>query len=53
MQVFTEDGRFLTKFGCYGDELGQLNKPTGLAVLRNGDIVVAEFGNNRLKYFRN
>ena len=53
VQVFTKDGRFLSKFGCYGDEMGQLNKPTGLAVCRNGDIVVAEFGNNRLQYFRN
>ena len=32
VQVFTKDGRFLSKFGCYGDEMGQLNKPTCLAV---------------------
>ncbi|KAL9982243.1 hypothetical protein ACROYT_G004268 [Oculina patagonica] len=51
VQVFSEDGAFITKFGSYGQELGQLGLPSGVAVLNDGRIVVAEFRNNRVQFF--
>jgi len=52
VQVFTPDGMFVTKFGKYGKQVGQLYKPCGVSVLKNGQIVVAELGNNRLQIFK-
>lgn len=51
VQVFTLRGKFVTKFGAYGEELGQLNQPFSASVLKSGHIVVCELGNNRLQVF--
>ena len=51
IQVFSSDGRFLTKFGSKGDGSGQLNDPHGLALTPEANIVVADFRNNRVQVF--
>ena len=51
VQVYTLDGKFVTKFGEYGEDLGQIYQPTSVSVLKSGRIVVCEFGNNRLQLF--
>ena len=51
MQVFTLDGKFVSKFGGYGNNMGQLGRPTNLSLLRSGHIVVCELDNNRLQVF--
>ena len=51
VQVFTLDGRFVTKFGEKGKELGQMTAPSSVSVLNSGHIVICEFGNHRLQIF--
>jgi len=51
VQVFTLDGRFVTKFGGKGKELGQMSGPSSVSVLNSGYIVICEFGNHRLQIF--
>ena len=51
VQVFTLDGKFVAKFGEYGQRLGQMLSPTSVSVLKSGRIVVCEFQNNRLQIF--
>ena len=52
IQVYTLDGKFVTKFGqSYGRELGEVRQPSSVTVLKNGRIVVCEFGNGRLQVF--
>ena len=38
-------------FGKSGSEPGQLNRPTGVAVDKDGDIYVADWGNDRVQLF--
>ena len=45
------DGQFLMKFGSTGDGDGQLNRPTKVAVDKEGIIYVADFKNDRLQVF--
>ena len=49
IQIFSSDGRFLSKFGSKGDGEGQLNDPHGLALTPDGNICVADFRNNRVQ----
>ena len=51
IQVFSSEGRFITKFGTKGDGDGQLNDPHGLALTPEGNIIVADFRNNRVQLF--
>lgn len=48
-EVFNEEGEFLLKFGCSGEENGQFNAPTGVDVDLNGNIIVADWGNSRIQ----
>lgn len=43
---------FIGKFQCPGTGPGELNKPTGLTVDKDGRIIVADSGNNRLAVFK-
>lgn len=51
VQVFDENGAFLTQFGGYGSAPGQFVNPEGVAVLADGRAVVADTDNNRLQVF--
>ncbi len=51
IQVFDADGDFLAAWGGHGTEEGQLIDPNGVAIDGNGDVWVADFGNNRVQQF--
>ena len=43
------DMRLVAKLGGYGSGMGQFSYPHGLTVSTNGDVFVADFGNNRIQ----
>src|SRR3954451_21619110 len=49
VQVFDRDGVFIQKFGAFGVGTGELNRPSGLAVDRQGNVLVADALNNRVQ----
>jgi len=51
MKVFTNDGLFKARFGVRGRSPGQLQRPTGVAVDTNGDIIVADYDNRWISIF--
>ena len=50
-QVFSNDGQFKMRFGVRGRSPGQLQRPTGVSVDLNGDIVVADYDNRWVSIF--
>jgi DNA-binding beta-propeller fold protein YncE len=52
MQKFTGSGVFVTKWGSYGHGEGEFSVPYGVAVDKNGNVYVAEEGNNRIQKFK-
>ena len=48
ISVFDSSGNFLRKCGTTGSGDGELMRPAGLAVEKNGNIIVVDSGNNRL-----
>lgn len=51
MQVFSNDGLFKLRFGVRGRSPGQLQRPTGVTVDVNGDIIVADYDNRWITIF--
>ncbi|KAM4697235.1 tripartite motif-containing protein 3 [Discoglossus pictus] len=51
MEVFTNEGQFKLRFGVRGRSPGQLQRPTGVAVDMNGDIIVADYDNRWVSIF--
>lgn len=51
IQVFSNDGQFKMRFGVRGRSPGQLQRPTGVTVDMNGDIVVADYDNRWVSIF--
>ena len=51
IQVFKEDGTFLTKFGSKGNGDGQFNDPTDIAIDQNNQILVFCYENNNIQIF--
>ena len=51
VQKFSPDGLFITKFGRFGSDAGQLNRPHGLCVSTDGKVYVADTDNNRIQVF--
>lgn len=47
--VFGTDGSFRRNLGKQGNDLGELNFPYGLDIHPDGDLVVTEYGNNRVQ----
>ncbi len=50
IQVFTEDGRWVRKWGAHGKGPGQFDFPYGIAV-RDGKVYVADKNNYRIQIF--
>ena len=50
-QVFDSRGQFLFNFGKKGSMDGELLRPTGVAVSREGHIIVADRDNHRIQIF--
>lgn len=51
LQVFSNDGLFKMRFGIRGRTPGQLQRPTGVAVHPNGDIIIADYDNKWVSIF--
>jgi DNA-binding beta-propeller fold protein YncE len=51
ISVFDTGGKFIAKFGATGSGDGELLRPAGLAVEKNGNLIVVDSGNNRLQVF--
>lgn len=51
LQVFSNDGAFKLRFGVRGRSPGQLQRPTGVTVDMNGDIIVADYDNRWVSIF--
>ncbi|XP_035659286.1 tripartite motif-containing protein 3-like [Branchiostoma floridae] len=49
--VYNEHGQFLFQFGSKGSGEGQLDYPLGICTDRAGNIIVADYGNNRVEMF--
>ena len=52
VQVFSKDGRYLTRWGKEGSDKGEFKGPTGLAIDPAGHIYVVDWGNHRIQKFR-
>ena len=51
VQVFDMNGAFVSSFGSYGQERGEFDCVSGVAVNTMGQIVVADRYNNRIQVF--
>lgn len=51
LQIFSNDGQFKSRFGVRGRTPGQLQRPTGVAVHPNGDIIIADYDNKWVSIF--
>ena len=49
--VFDAAGRFVREFGSSGQGPGEFNQPMGFAVLRDGTVVVSDFGHRAYQLF--
>jgi DNA-binding beta-propeller fold protein YncE len=49
--VFDSSGKFIEKWGASGSGDGELLRPAGIAVEKNGNVIVVDSGNNRLQVF--
>lgn len=49
--VFDFQGKFIDRFGNEGQGPGELSRPTGLHIMDNSSVVVADKGNNRIQTF--
>jgi hypothetical protein len=49
IQVFDENGNFVSTYGTTGSGDGQFNNPQGLSVDNRGNVIVADSNNDRLQ----
>ena len=48
--VFDKDGNCVKKIGSQGEEEGQFEQPKGVSYLNDREILVADFGNDRIQH---
>ena len=48
--VFDKDGNCVRKIGSQGEEEGQFEQPAGVSYLNDKEILVADFGNDRIQH---
>ncbi|HYY85550.1 MAG TPA: 6-bladed beta-propeller, partial [Nitrososphaeraceae archaeon] len=48
---FNSNGEFITKFGTYGNQLGEFRDPEHLAIDNDGNVYVSDRKNNDIKVF--
>ncbi|KAF2358120.1 B-box-type zinc finger [Trinorchestia longiramus] len=51
VQVFSSDGEFKIRFGTRGRNVGQMQRPTGVTTLPNGNYAVADYENKVVSIF--
>ena len=51
IQKFTGSGEFITKFGAYGYDQGELIRPSYICVGMSGRVYVSDFGTNSIQVF--
>lgn len=51
IKKFTSAGEYITSWGSRGEDKGELDSPSGLAVDPHGYVYVADTGNNRIQKF--
>ena len=51
IKAFDQSGTFLYKFGKEGNQDGQFNLPRGLLLDSSNNLLVCDFGNNRVQQF--
>ena len=51
VQVFTEDGRFVT-FGRHGKGEGEFNRPQDIVASRDGHVYVTDYFNNSVQVYK-
>jgi DNA-binding beta-propeller fold protein YncE len=51
VQVFDNNGNFITKWGSPGSADGQFDNPVGVAVGADGRVYVTDEGNVRIQVF--
>jgi len=49
--IFDKIGKYLRKFGCLGENAGQLKYPNGATYLSDDEILVADTSNSRIQRF--
>ena len=49
--MFDKEGKYLRKFGCYGEKAGRLICPRGVTYINDDNILVADLGNHRIQQF--
>jgi DNA-binding beta-propeller fold protein YncE len=53
VQVFDTDGKFLYKWGTYGDAPGEFRRPWGIALDAAGQVYVTDRASSRIQVFTN
>jgi len=51
VSVFSTEGKFFKSFGCKGEAKAQFQCPRSVHVNKDGFILVADYGNNRIQIF--
>ena len=51
VSVFNTEGKFLKSFGCKGEAKAQFKFPRSVHVNKDGFILIADYGNNRIQVF--
>jgi DNA-binding beta-propeller fold protein YncE len=49
--IFSDEGQYLGRFGHFGQDINSLGLPNGIAVDADGNIYIADAGNNRVLRF--
>lgn len=49
--IFSKEGQFVRKLGCFGENHGRLKSPSGITYLNDDEILVASNSNHRIQKF--